>query len=134
MAVLMRMAEAREPHRHQLDEEEHKDSHESDALRPWVLGDDARQALVAKCLIGRRKQLQRTIISMSLERPILESTLTCMNAVAMITPEPKYLATKKAQLGIPTLWCLAAKTGNLEEHSKLVQGAHEYLLVKYCHA
>lgn len=37
---------------------------------------------------------------------------TWMNAVAIITPLPKYFAMKKAHPGIPTLWCLAAKTGN----------------------
>ena len=35
-----------------------------------------------------------------------------MNAVAMITPDPKYLATKNAHSGTPTLLCLYAKTGN----------------------
>lgn len=35
-----------------------------------------------------------------------------MNAVARMTPEPKYLAMKKAQDGTPTPGFLAAKTGN----------------------
>jgi hypothetical protein len=35
-----------------------------------------------------------------------------MNAVARITPDPKYFAMKKAQEGTPTPGFLAAKTGN----------------------
>jgi len=35
-----------------------------------------------------------------------------MNAVARMTPDPKYLAMKKAQEGTPTPGFLAAKTGN----------------------
>lgn len=35
-----------------------------------------------------------------------------MNAVARMTPDPKYLAMKKAQDGTPTPGFLAAKTGN----------------------
>jgi len=37
---------------------------------------------------------------------------TWMKAVAMMTPEPKYLAMKKAHSGTPTPRCLAAYTGN----------------------
>ena len=35
-----------------------------------------------------------------------------MNAVATMTPDPKYLATKNAHAGTPTPLCLAANTGN----------------------
>lgn len=35
-----------------------------------------------------------------------------MNAVATITPEPKYFAMKKAHDGTPTPRCRAANTGN----------------------
>lgn len=37
--------------------------------------------------------------------------LTWMKAVATMTPEPKYFATKNDQFGAPTLGCLTAKTG-----------------------
>ena len=35
-----------------------------------------------------------------------------MKAVAMMTPEPKYLATKKTDLGMRILFERAARTGN----------------------
>ena len=35
-----------------------------------------------------------------------------MKAVATMTPEPKYLAMKKAHSGTPTPRCRSAKTGN----------------------
>lgn len=43
---------------------------------------------------------------------VSEKQRTCMNAVAMMTPDPKNFATKNIHDGTPTPRCLAAKTGN----------------------
>ena len=40
------------------------------------------------------------------------SRLTCMNAVAMMTPEPKYLVMKKAKGGTLILFVRAAAIGS----------------------
>jgi hypothetical protein len=38
--------------------------------------------------------------------------LTCMNAVAMMTPDPKYLQAKNTHSNAVPLVCFFAKTGN----------------------
>ena len=50
-----------------------------------------------------------------------------MNAVAMMTPEPKYFAMKNAHSGIPTPRWRDAKTGNaapviIRDHGKCMTG------------
>lgn len=108
--VVVRMAEACESHDHQLDEEEDEDRHEADALHPRVLCDGPGKAVIGKSLTCGCQQLH--VVRSDQSGRVELRARTCMKAVATMTPEPKYLAMKKAHDGTPTPWCLAAKTGN----------------------
>jgi hypothetical protein len=70
--VVVVAAEVGVPHHHEFEEEHEEDGHEGDTFGPRVRRDDAGQTLVAR---------------------------RWMKAVATITPDPKYFATKKTHDG-----------------------------------
>lgn len=61
-----------------------------------------RQGLVRALFAGARSWIRQRYAT------IWNLKLTCMNAVAMMTPEPKYFAMKNAHDGIPTPLCRCA--------------------------
>jgi len=118
------------PHCHELCEEEDKDGHQSYAFDPAIAGYRAGEARVCESAICRRKKLNAVSVMLSeamaplcgqksgVEEGMLRAqllsritkfypgiSLTCMNAVAMMTPEPKYFAMKNAHAGTPMPLC-----------------------------
>lgn len=91
---------------HQLDEEHDEDGHQGDALDPGVFGDGALQTWVSERVACWGEELRMSVWSCWSGRE-----LTWMKAVAMMTPEPKYLVMKKAILGMCMFFERAAKTG-----------------------
>ena len=100
IVVIVRVTKAGEAHDHQLDEEKNEYRHETDTLHPWVPGDGPREALVCQGFIGGGQQLWYVSCAACDETD--GAMRTCMKAVATMTPDPKYLAMKKAHEGIPT--------------------------------
>ena len=96
--------------RSHLDEEQDEDGYKSNAFRPRVAGDGSRQTWIAQGFVRGRKKLD--IVSGIFSLALARVSPTCMKAVVTITPEPKYLAMKKAHAGTPIPCRLAAKTGN----------------------
>lgn len=104
--VVVRVAEAGESHYHQFDEEKNEYCHEANTLYPGISGDGPCEALICQGFVGGSQQLQSvSFVACDNDKPQM---LTCMKAVATITPDPKYFAMKKAHEGIPTPWCLTA--------------------------
>jgi hypothetical protein len=90
--VAVRVAEAGVAHRHELEEEEHEDHAEADGGRPVVRRDGPRQTWVRQGVGRGREQL----VPINVRLVFLSVQLTWMNAVATMTPLPKYLAKKNA--------------------------------------
>ena len=103
IVVFVGMTEGRVSHRHQFGEEEDKDGHQRDTLGPVVLRYGSREAWICKSFTCRCEQLDGlafgifVVLDWATMYPVYG--LTCMNAVAMITPDPKYLAMKNAHCG-----------------------------------
>jgi hypothetical protein len=115
IVVIVRLSKAGKSHDHQFDEEQDEDGHEANAFDPRVFSDRTREALIGQSFIGRGQKLERVVsIRCCRSDSSPDQLLTCMKAVATMTPEPKYLAMKKAHEGTPAPGCLAAKTGNHE--------------------
>lgn len=74
----------------------------------FVIGPDRQPSPSASFAGARSWNSGQQVVNISFASP----SPTCMKAVATITPEPKYLATKNAHAGTPMPFLLAAKTGN----------------------
>ena len=102
------MSEGGVAHGHQLDEEEGEGGHQGNALDPGIRGYGTGEAVVCQGFIGWCEELFAESARFSFWN---EGRPTWMNAVAMMTPDPKYFAMKKAQSGTPVPGWRAAKTG-----------------------
>ena len=93
------VTEGRKAHGHEFREEEYEDRHQRDTFGPVILSDYTSKAWIRKRIAGGCKELDsvslKTCKSIALSN-LLDVILTCMKAVAMMTPDPKYFAMKKA--------------------------------------
>lgn len=107
------VSEACKAHGHQLYNEQSKNNHKADSLYPRITDNGTGETLVGQCFMCWSQELKTmSTIKDSCQRKSWVSGHTCMNAVATITPEPKYLEIKRIHEGIPTPLRLAANTGN----------------------
>ena len=115
----MSVAEGGVTHGHEFDKKEDEYCYENYALAPGVFGYSTGQAWIGEGFIGRSEELDGVSRMLVMVRTRAKGTrgLTWMNAVAKITPDPKYFAKKNANSGTLTPLLFLANTGKMAPSS-----------------